>query len=80
MPAYSIAQVFKLAIQSLTIKHSPKGVEALLSEEYNRVLQFSKDSDIAIYIETLGKKATIHQLTTMLSTSKTSYFQVTITC
>ena len=35
---------------------------------------------INVLIITLGKKATIQQVTTMLATSKMSYFQVTTTC
>ena len=35
---------------------------------------------LTFYDELLCKKTTIHQVTTMLATSKMSYFQVITTC
>ena len=38
------------------------------------------DANKILFHVTLGKEATIHQVTTMLPTSKMSYFQVIATC
>ena len=39
----------------------------------------SAQNKAVVNLTTLGKKATIHQVTTMVSTSKKSYFQVITT-
>ena len=51
--------------------------DSLLQQFFTRLPSVSKDRS---GIDTTGQKATIYQLTTMLSTSKKSYYKVITTC